>query len=130
MIMPVTTKKKFELEFAMNTSAKLLFPRLSTPGGLAEWFADNVMIRGNVYTFVWDNIIQKAEQKYIRENQVVRYEWLGENENTYFEFRLKTDELTGELALIITDFADNEEKDDVSDLWDNQIAKLRHTIGL
>ena len=128
--MAVTTKKKFELEFEINTSPKLLFPRLSTPGGLSEWFADNVMIVGNIYTFVWDSIIQKDEQKYIRENQVVRYEWLEDKGNTYFEFRLKTDELTGELALIVTDFADNDEKEDVVDLWDNQISKLRHTIGL
>ncbi len=126
--MPVTTKKKLELEFAMNTSPKLLFPRLSTPGGLAEWFADNVMIVGNIYTFVWDNNIQKAEQKYIRENQVVRYEWL--EDNTYFEFRLKTDELTGELALMVTDFAEHDEKEEVEDLWNNQISRLRHSIGL
>lgn len=122
-------KKKFELEYTMNTSPKLLFPRLSTPGGLAEWFADNVFIEGNIFTFVWDSIMQKAEQKYMRENQVVRYEWV-EDDNTYFEFRLKTDELTGELALIITDFAENDEKEDVVDLWDNQISQLRHTIGL
>ena len=128
--MPVTTKKKIELEFSMNTSPRLLFPRLSTPGGLSEWFADNVMIRGNVYSFVWDSIVQKAEQKYIRENQAVRYEWIGDNENTYFEFRLRTDELTGELALIVTDFADNDEKKDVMDLWDNQITRLKHCIGL
>jgi uncharacterized protein YndB with AHSA1/START domain len=128
--MAVTTKKKIELEFSMNTSPRLLFPRLSTPGGLSEWFADNVTIRGNVYTFVWDSIVQKAEQKYIRENQAVRYEWIGDNENTYFEFRLRTDELTGELALIVTDFADSDEKEDVMHLWDNQITRLKHCIGL
>jgi hypothetical protein len=88
------------------------------------------MIVGKMYTFVWDNIVQKAEQKYIRENQVVRYEWLEDKGNTYFEFRLKTDELTGELALIVTDFADSDEKDDTIELWDSQIAKLKHCIGL
>ena len=126
----VASKKKIELEFSLNTSPKLLFPRLSTPGGLTEWFADNVMVRGNIYTFVWDSVPQKAEQKYIRENQVVRYEWLEDKGNTYFEFRLKTDELTGELALIVTDFVENDEKEDAVDLWDNQIAKLKHCIGL
>lgn len=123
-------KKKFEIEFQMKTSPKLLFPRLSTPGGLSEWFADDVMIKGNVFTFVWDGNAQKAEQKYIRENQVVRYEWLEEDEKTFFEFRLKTDELTGELALIVTDFAQVEEREDAEELWQNQISQLRHTIGL
>lgn len=114
----------------MKTSPKLLFPRLSTPGGLSEWFADDVMIKGNVYTFIWDGNEQKAEQKYIRENQVVRYEWIEEEDKTFFEFKLKSDELTGELALIITDFAHSEDRDDAEELWNNQVSQLRHTIGL
>jgi len=123
-------KKKLELEYNMNTTPRLLFPRLSTPGGLAEWFADNVIIEGSVFTFVWDGTKQKAERTYIRENVAVRFEWLEENENTYFEFRLKTDDLTGELALLITDFVDEKEKDDAVVLWDNQISRLKHAIGL
>jgi hypothetical protein len=123
-------KKKIELEYTLNTTPRLLFPRLSTPGGLAEWFADNVTIKSNVYSFVWNDIVQKAKQVFVRENVAVRYEWLDENEKTHFEFRLKTDELTGELALIITDFAADDEKDDVVDLWDSQISKLKHVIGL
>lgn len=122
-------KKKLELEYTINTSPKLLFPRLSNPGGLSEWFADNVTLEGNVYCFVWSGIVQKARQTYLRENNVVRYEWL-DDDNTFFEFRLKTDELTGELALIITDYADDDEKNDVVDLWDNQISRLKHIIGL
>ena len=123
-------KKKFELEYALNTSAKVIFPRLSTPGGLSEWFADNVTIKGKVYTFVWDGTEQKAEQTLIRENVVVKYEWIDENNKTFFEFRLKTDELTSELALLITDFVEDDEKEETIDLWDSQISKLKQTIGL
>ena len=123
-------KKKFELEFPINTSAKVIFPRFSTPGGLSEWFADNVNIKGKIYTFVWDGMEQKAEQSYLRENVAVRYEWLDEKEKTFFEFRLKADELTGELAIIVTDFAEENEKEDAMDLWESQISKLKHSIGL
>ena len=123
-------KKKFELEYPLNTSVRVIFPRLSTPGGLSEWFADNVTIKGKTYTFSWDGTDQKAEQSYIRENIAVRYEWIDENEKTFFEFRLKTDELTGELALIITDFAEESEKEDSSELWDSQISRLKQTIGI
>ena len=52
------------------------------------------------------------------------------DENTFFEFRLKTDELTGELALIVIDFVDDDEKDDIVELWDSQISKLKHTLGI
>jgi uncharacterized protein YndB with AHSA1/START domain len=124
-------KKKIELEYYIKTTPRVIFPRLSTPGGLSEWFADNVTIKGqHEYSFHWDNTIQKAEQTYVRENQAVKYEWLGEDEPNYFEFRLKTDELTGELALIVTDFAEDDEKDGTIELWDTQIAKLKHTLGI
>jgi hypothetical protein len=123
-------KKKFELEYPINSSAKIIFPRLSTAGGLSEWFADNVIIEGRIFRFVWNGTEQRAEQSYIRENSVVRYDWLDEEEPSFFEFRLKTDELTSELALIIIDFADDDEKSDSSDLWDSQVTRLKHSIGL
>jgi uncharacterized protein YndB with AHSA1/START domain len=123
-------KNKFELEFTMKTSARVLFPRLSTPSGLAEWFSDNVMIKGSIYSFIWDGVSQDAEQTHIRENQLVRYEWLDDEDGSYFEFKLKTDELTGDLALIITDFAEDDEKTDGTSLWEAQIASLKQAIGL
>ncbi len=123
-------KKKIEIEYTMNTSPRVLFPRLSTPGGLAEWFAENVTIKGKQYTFVWNETGQRAEQVVVRENQMVRYEWLDEDEKTYFEFRLKTDELTGDQALIVTDFINDEDKEDSINLWDSQISMLKHAIGL
>jgi hypothetical protein len=126
----VIMKKKIELEYPFNTSPRVLFPRLSTPGGLSEWFADDVNVRGNIYTFFWEGVEQKAELKYLKENAVVRFEWLNEEVNTYFEFRLKTDELTGDQALIITDFHEDDEKEDTVDLWDTQLAKLRQILGL
>jgi len=122
-------KKKFEMEFQMKTSPRVLFPRLSTPGGLAEWFADNVIIKGNIFIFVWDGTEQKAKQSYIRENLIVRYEWVDE-ENVFFEFRLKTDELTGELAIMVTDFVEDDEKVDIVNLWEAQIQRLKQCIGL
>jgi uncharacterized protein YndB with AHSA1/START domain len=124
-------KHKIELEYTFNTSCKVLFQRLSTPGGLSEWFADDVKVSGNTYTFVWKGMEQKAELKYIRENSVVKFIWIDSGTNTYYlEFRLKTDELTGDLALIITDFAEEDEKDDVIDLWDTQLTKLKQILGL
>ena len=122
-------KKKFEMEFQMKTSPRVLFPRLSTPGGLSEWFADNVIIKGNVYTFVWDGVEQDAKQSYLRENQIVRYEWVDED-NIFFEFKLKTDELTSELAIMVTDFVEDDEKVDIVNLWEAQIQRLKQCIGL
>jgi uncharacterized protein YndB with AHSA1/START domain len=125
-------KKKIILEYTINSSSKVLFPRLSTPGGLSEWFADNVNINGSHYSFIWENTEQKAEIIQRKENKYVRFRWIDpeETEAQWFEFRINTDELTGDTALIITDFVEDEDKESTIELWNSQIAKLKHVIGL
>lgn len=125
-------KKKIVLEYTLNSSPKVLFPRLSTPGGLSEWFADNVNINGSQYSFFWDKTEQKADIIQRKENKYIRFRWADstEPETQWFEFRLNTDELTGDTALIITDFCEDDDKESTVELWNSQIAKLKHVIGL
>ncbi len=126
-------KSKIELEYTINSSPKVIFSRLSTPGGLSEWFADDVNQRGKIYSFIWEGAESQAEVVLKKENKYIRFKWLEEDddgERTYFEFRLNQDELTGDVALMITDFADEDEMDSTVELWNTQIAELKHTIGL
>ena len=124
-------KKKYELEYAINSSPRVLFNRLSTPGGLSEWFADDVNLHGSVFTFIWEETEQQAEMVQRKENKYIRFRWIEDKDDgIYFEFRLTQDELTGDVSLLITDFADDDEKDDAVDLWDTQVAELKHVIGL
>ncbi len=124
-------KTKYELEYMLNTSPNILFARLSTPEGLAEWFADDVNIRKGKYTFSWEGTQQIASVIQKKANKYIRFRWLDEEDaDAFFEFRIHTDELTGDVALVITDFAEDDEKDDAVDLWDTQISELKHAIGL
>jgi uncharacterized protein YndB with AHSA1/START domain len=125
-------KKKIVLEYSLNSSPRVIFPRLSTPGGLSEWFADNVNINGNQYSFYWDKSEQKADIIQRKENKYIRFRWADSKEPDvhWFEFRLSTDELTGDTALIVTDFAEDDDKDSIVDLWNSQVSKLKHVIGL
>lgn len=124
-------KNKFELEYTINSSPKVLYNRLSTPEGLAEWFADDVTLDGKTYTFYWEGTEQQAEVVVKKNNKYIRFRWINdEDDKTYFEFRITQDELTGDVSLLITDFAEEDEKDDAVDLWDTQIAELKHVIGL
>jgi START-like superfamily domain len=125
-------RSKFELEYNLNCSAKVLFSRLSTPEGLGEWFADQVNVDGDIFIFYWNNSESKARLSALKENKMVRFEWLGmENEESnYFEFRINFEDLTNELALIITDFAETEEKEDSIYLWDSQINDLKRALGI
>jgi len=125
-----TQKEKFELEYIINTSPSILFARLSSPSGLSEWFADDVNLKGKVYTFVWEGSEQQAEQVLRKENKMVRYHWLDDDDDkTYFEFRINVDDLTGETALVIIDFAEEDEKEDTIELWNQQIDELKHGLG-
>ena len=122
---------KFELEYTLNCSPKVLFSRLSTPEGLGEWFAEKVDAEGDLFTFFWNNSASKARLSAIKENKLVRFEWTGmENEEcNYFEFRINVEELTSSLALIICDFAEEDEKEDSISLWDSQITDLKRLLG-
>jgi hypothetical protein len=125
-------RSKFELEYNLNCSPKVLFSRLSTPEGLGEWFADQVNVDGDLFTFYWNNSESKARLSALKENKMVRFEWVGmkNEESNYFEFRINLEELTNELALIITDFAEAEEKEDSIYLWDSQINDLKRALGI
>ena len=125
-------KNKFELEYTLNSSPKVLFSRLSTPEGLCEWFADDVNVEGDLFSFYWDNTCLKARLSALKENKLVRFEWADkeEDEANYFEFRLNIEELTGDVALIITDFAEPGEKVDSVSLWDSQITDLKRLLGI
>jgi uncharacterized protein YndB with AHSA1/START domain len=123
---------KFELEYPLKSSPKVLFPRLSTPEGLSEWFADDVKADGDLFSFSWHKSEAKARLTAIRENKLVRFEWpeREDEESNYFEFRLHIEELTGDVALIIIDFAEPEEKEDAIYLWDTQISELKRILGI
>jgi uncharacterized protein YndB with AHSA1/START domain len=123
---------KFELEYTLNCSPKVLFSRLSTSDGLGEWFADKVDVDGDLFTFFWNNSESKARLSALKDNKLVRFEWLGmeDEETNYFEFRINVQELTGDLALIIFDFAEPDEKEDSISLWDSQISDLKRILGI
>ena len=122
-------KKRIILEYTLNSSPKVLYPRLSTPGGLSEWFADDVNLKGNIFFFIWEGIEQRAELVQKKENRYIRFKWLDEEEDSYFEFRINVDELTGDVALVIVDMVEQEDETDEIVLWDSQIAELKHVLG-
>lgn len=122
--------KKIELEFPINVSPKVLFYRLSTPSGLSEWFADDVNLKDSVFTFFWNGHEQQAELLQKRDNKSVRFRWTDyEDEDCYFEFRISQDDLTGDVSLMITDFAEADDIQGTTELWEKQVAELKHNLG-
>ncbi len=123
-------KGKFELEYVIRTSAGILYEFITTPSGLSEWFADDVNIRDGIFTFFWDGSEQKAKLLGFKEEKFIRLSWVDKPEGMYFEFRIEKDELTGDISLIIIDFADEAADMQTSKLlWDSQVNKLLGVLG-
>jgi len=125
-------KEKFLVEYVFDKASKVtLWNYLTTSAGLSVWFADNVTIKDNLYTFVWNKSPMGAELLSIIPNNKVCFRWLeDENPDSYFEFKLHTDEITGAIVLEITDFAEPDEKEEAIILWDSQIKELKRILGI
>ena len=123
-------RKRIDLEYIFSSSVTILFSRLSSAPGLAEWFSDDVKHDGNIFTFVWDGIGEEAELVDMKKNSYVRFKWLdADDEEEFFEFSLHVEPLTEEVALIIKDFVDSDEEGDAIELWNKQVEMLHRTVG-
>jgi uncharacterized protein YndB with AHSA1/START domain len=126
----MSTKIKFEIEFPIHASPHMLYQYFGTPSGLSEWFADNVNSRGEIFTFIWDSSEEKAKVLQERPDEKIKFKWLDDGDNkTFFEFRIEVDEITKDVSLIVTDFAEEDELEESKMFWENQINELKHTIG-
>jgi uncharacterized protein YndB with AHSA1/START domain len=128
----MTEKKKFELEYVFKSSPSILYKLLSTPDGLAEWFADDVNVQNNIYTFDWAGEEVTARLLSSKSGDFIRWTWLeddDEDENAYFELKVKVDPMTKMSVLLISDFAEEDEIDEAKQLWESQISNLKRIIG-
>lgn len=126
-------KEKIHIEYVLdNASRQSLWNRISTPAGLSEWFADDISVLNNLFTFTWNRRhTVEAEMTAMIPNVYIRFHWIDdENPNTYFELRLHKAELTGGMMLEITDFAEPDEKEDVITLWNTQVKVLKRVLGI
>lgn len=128
------------VEYILKASPRIIYNHVSTPWGLSEWFADHVNVKGSRYVFMWGDGEQEAELLDQKEESLVRFRWVEDepvNEDTkdrevpYFEFSLSKDEMTNEVSLQVTDFADSpEDVEDLIDLWNSQIDTLKKLLGV
>lgn len=125
-------REKIHLEYPLSaTSKNILWAAISTPTGLEDWFADKVVSDEKNVVFHWGKTEEReAEIIAIRAFSFIRFHWLDDdNERDYFELKMNYNELTGDFVLEITDFTEPDEMEDMEDLWNSQVAKLRRTCG-
>jgi len=126
----MSTKIKFEIEFPIHASPHMLYQYFGTPSGLSEWFADNVNSRGEIFTFIWDGSEEQAKVLQDRPQEKIKFKWLEDgDEKTFFEFRIEVDEITKDVSLMVTDFAEEDEIEEGKMLWENMVSNLKHILG-
>jgi uncharacterized protein YndB with AHSA1/START domain len=125
----MSEKKKFNLEYEIKSSPRILYSFLSESNGLTQWFADKVTVKDLIYTFTWDDEEQKAKLLGMKENKFVRFRWLDDDPQCYFEMEIVQDELTNDVALSVTDFATEDTIAERTLIWNNQIDYLIGVLG-
>ena len=125
-------KIRFDIEFPIQASPQLLYQYISTPSGLSEWFSDNVNSRGELFTFIWDGSEETAKLLNKKNGERIKFRWLEDDEddqNYFFEIRIQVDEITKDVSLIVTDYAEDDEVEESKMLWTNQISSLKQVLG-
>tara|TARA_B100001287_G_C22686230_1_gene533826 strand:- start:6734 stop:7117 length:384 start_codon:yes stop_codon:yes gene_type:complete len=125
-------KEKFELEYLLKTSLRVLDNMIGSPSGLSEWFADNVTVRDDMYSFEWDGAVEKARLLTRKMNSKMKFKWIEDEDNEddyYFEMNFNIDPMTGIASLKIVDFGYPEDIESAKMLWDQQVNDLKRIIG-
>jgi len=125
----MSDKIKFEIEFVIQSSPQLLYQYLSTPSGLSEWFADNVNSRGEIFNFMWDGSEEEAKLIKKKSDEFIKFCWADTEDDSFFEMRIIVDEITKDVSLFITDFAEEDEVEEAKMLWTNQVSDLKQVLG-
>ena len=118
------------MEFPIHVSPSLLYQYISTPSGMSEWYADNVNSRGQLFTFIWEGSEEQAKLLGKKSGERIKFRWLDDEDTDYFfELRIQVDDITKDVSLMITDFAEEDEVEDGKMLWENMISNLKHVLG-
>ncbi len=125
----MSDKTKFELEFVIQSSPQMLYQYLATPSGLSEWFADDVNSRGEKFSFIWDGSEEEAKMLKRKSDEFIKFAWEESEDDSYFEMKIIVDEITKDVSLFITDFAEEDEVEEAKMLWANQVSDLKQVLG-
>lgn len=125
-------KESFTIEYEFNNaSVSFLWNAIGTPLGLTEWFAEGVIVSEKNYTFTWGKNEQTAVLQQMKPWKYIRFQWEDDaKSNSYFQIEIQTQDLSGNVALVITDFANPDDKNDTILLWDNLIETLKRKSGI
>jgi len=123
------TRQKIDLEFIFRASPATLYMFVTSPDCLVRWFADSCDRTGDTFTFEWEGSEEVADMIDDIEEERVKFKWDDSDDDEYLEFRFYKSDVTNETIFEITDFCDDDEKAETTDLWTSQVHKLKIECG-
>jgi len=127
-------KKEYPLS---AKSPKIVWDMISNAAGLQKWIADKVIENGDEMTFTWGHPWTERDTKVSKVLELekfshikMKWDYQEDDANAYWEMRIGQSEVTGHLVLEITDYADAEDLDDLSGIWDDNLVRLHRVSGL
>ena len=98
---------------------------------MALWFSDEITVKNNEFTFGWNDSQQTAYLQEIKNGKFIQFQW-EEDKDTDFHFKIEieTQDMSGHIGLLVTDYALQEEKQDTIRMWNKQIDDLKRKCGI
>ena len=100
-------------------SPKLVWDLISNAAGLQKWIADAVKQEGDELTFTWGHPWTDRDTKVSKLLELV--------ENSHI--KMKWDYQEDNLTFLVTDYADPEDINDLSDIWDANMERFHRITG-
>ena len=129
-------KQRLELEYPLRgRKPDLLWQLMSTDHGLERWLADEVKEENGVMSLTWGNpygehhtLLANILER--EKNDHIRFQWVDEVESgVFWEMRIGRSELTEDLCLCVTDYALEDDLEDLEGLWDGNLERLHQSSG-
>ncbi|WP_338792717.1 START-like domain-containing protein [Bernardetia sp. MNP-M8] len=136
------SKYEYNAEYEIRAAVKMVYPFISTPQGLEEWFADRVEVLNDKFLNIhWDNEQHIAKIVSQRNNSMIRYQFVDNIEEekiktrgkkkdvNFLELKLNYSELTDTTYLVIKDYSEMNDEEVLEELWDGLVETLREKLG-
>jgi uncharacterized protein YndB with AHSA1/START domain len=131
--------QKLTIEYPLSTqSPKIVWDLISNAHGLEKWLADKVTSEDDLMTFTWGQPWTERDTKQACIIEIEKYDHIrmlwdyhADTPDAVWEMRIEKSPITGELSLLITDYAaDDEEEADLRGIWDDNLERLHRVSGL
>jgi uncharacterized protein YndB with AHSA1/START domain len=121
---------KLDLEFIFRASPAIVYSFITTPACLVRWYCDEVDITGDIYSFYWSGSNEVAIMVDDIEEERIRFQWEdADDPDEYLEFRMYKSDITNETVVEITDYCDDDEVQEIKDLWASLMSDLKKECG-